>query len=57
VNAHTFGTLLFDLKIDPGQQHAITDPDIERMMIQYLVRLMQQNDSPPEQFERLGLME
>lgn len=57
VNAHSFGTLLFDLKIDPEQQHAITDPDIERMMIQYLVRLMQQNDSPPEQFERLGLME
>jgi arylsulfatase A-like enzyme len=54
-NAHPFGTLLFDLQTDPGQEHPITDPEIEAMMIQHLIRLMRANDSPPEQFERLGL--
>ncbi len=28
---------------------------IEKMMIDHLVRLMKENDSPKEQFERLGL--
>jgi hypothetical protein len=27
------------------------------MMIQYLIRLMQDNDAPPEQYKRLGLLE
>jgi len=48
-------TMLFDLEKDPGQEHPITDPDVERMMTGHLVRLMKENDAPQEQFERLGL--
>jgi arylsulfatase A-like enzyme len=55
IKAHSFGTLLFDLQSDPGQENPLTDPEIEAMMIQHLIRLMQANDGPPEQFERLGL--
>lgn len=57
VNAHSFGTLLFDLQTDPGQQNPINNPNVEAMMVQHLLRLMQANDAPPEQFERLGLAE
>ena len=55
VNAHNFGTLLFDLEKDPGQEHPISDPDLEAQMIQIMVRLMKENDSPMDQFIRLGL--
>jgi len=51
-----FGTLLFDLENDPYQQQPIEDARIEATMIQHLVRLMQENDAPEEQFERLGLV-
>ena len=52
---HRFGTLLFDLENDPQQEHPIHDPAIEERMVALLVKLMQANDAPPEQFERLGL--
>ena len=55
IKAHPFGTLLFDLKHDPGQENPIDDPEIEAMMVRHLIRLMKANDAPPEQFERLGL--
>jgi hypothetical protein len=48
-------TLLFDLQSDPGQEQPIEDPEVEAMMVTHLVRLMQENDAPPEQYERLGL--
>lgn len=57
VDAHPFGTLLFDVEHDPGQENPITDSDIEQKMIGHLIRLMQENDTPEEQFERLGLSE
>jgi hypothetical protein len=50
-----FGTLLFDLKTDPRQERPITDRQVERRMIAYMVGLMKENDAPAEQFERLGL--
>jgi hypothetical protein len=50
-----FGTLLFDLETDPGQEHPIDDPAVEQQMIEHLVRLMRENDAPAEQFVRLGL--
>ena len=53
--AHTFGTLLFDLENDPEQLHPIHDSAVEERMIRLMVQLMQQNDAPPEQYERLGL--
>ena len=48
-------TMLFDLQADPGQQNPIEDPDVEQRMAAHMVRLMQWNDAPPEQYERLGL--
>ena len=50
-----FETLLFDLATDPKQQHPIRDAAIERQMIAHMMRLMEANDAPPEQYERLGL--
>jgi hypothetical protein len=49
------GALLFDLDVDPGQEHPIVDVQIERRMIELLVKLMRANDAPPDQYERLGL--
>ncbi len=55
VDAHAFGALLFDVEEDPGQENPLDDPAVEEMMIQHMVRLMRDNDSPPEQYQRLGL--
>jgi arylsulfatase A-like enzyme len=52
---HRFGTMLFDLKHDPKQEHPIEDPEVEARMIALMIDLMKANDAPPEQFERLGL--
>ena len=54
-DSHRFGTMLFDLHHDPQQMHPITDPIVEERMIHLMVELMQRNDAPKEQFERLGL--
>lgn len=56
LNPHQFGTLLFDLQEDPKQEHPIDDPEVEERMVRHLVRLMKENDTPREQFERLGLL-
>jgi arylsulfatase A-like enzyme len=50
-----FGTLMFDLKNDPHQEHPIEDPELEAKMIKLLVKLMKESDAPLEQFERLGV--
>jgi len=55
--AHPFGTLPFDLHTDPGQRNPINDQAIEEWMIRHLIRLMQANAAPPEQFARLGLFD
>jgi arylsulfatase A-like enzyme len=57
IKAHPFGTLLFDLQTDPAQESPLDDPLVEERMIGHLLRLMLANDAPPEQFERLGLVE
>ncbi|MDT9485457.1 sulfatase [Escherichia coli] len=51
-----FGHLLFDLQNDPQQLHPIHDDAIEARMIALLIQLMKDNDAPPEQFQRLGLV-
>lgn len=50
-------TLLFDLESDPAQQHRLEDADgaVEARMVEHLVRLLRENDAPPEQYARLGL--
>jgi arylsulfatase A-like enzyme len=50
-----YGTMLFDLETDPKQEHPIQDAEVEQRMIKLMMRLMKENDAPPEQFERLGL--
>jgi arylsulfatase A-like enzyme len=55
VNAHVFGTLLYDIVQDPHQQHPIDDPTIKEYMIRLLIALMQESTAPDEQYERLGL--
>lgn len=52
---YPFGTLLFDLETDPHQKSPLQDATIEQTMIAHMVRLMQANDAPVDQFERLGL--
>ncbi|MFP4016630.1 MAG: sulfatase [Halanaerobiales bacterium] len=54
--AHSFGTLLYDLEEDPGQEKPIIDKEIEEKMRAHIVKLMKDNDAPDEQFERLGLI-
>jgi arylsulfatase A-like enzyme len=49
------GTLLFDLDADPGQEHPLTDDDVELRMLRLLARLMHDNDAPASQFERHGI--
>ena len=50
-----FGTLLFDMKNDPKQEHPLQDEAVEQMMIEKMVALMKANDAPAEQYQRLGL--
>ena len=48
-------TALYDLATDPKQERPLNDPALEQMMIAHMVRLMRENDAPPEQYVRLGL--
>lgn len=50
-----YGSFLFDNQIDDEQMEAIKNTDIENTMISHMIRLMKENESPEEQFERLGL--
>ncbi len=55
VNPYIFGSLLFDLQIDSYQENPIVDSKIEKKMIKAMVEEMKKNDSPIEQFKRLGI--
>lgn len=54
-NSFTYGTLLFDLQDDPGQEKSLGDTAIETRMATMLVECMRRNAAPAEQFERIGL--
>jgi hypothetical protein len=51
------GTSLYDVVEDPKQEHPIEDAALEEKMAALMKKLMKENDAPPEQFERLGLLE
>ena len=53
---HAMETLLYDVENDPHQQQLLDDPATEERLRQQMIRLMQENDAPVEQYERLGLM-
>ena len=55
LDAHSFGTLLFDVENDPAQEHPLKDPKIEARMIRHMLRLMRENDAPREEYSRMGL--
>jgi len=50
-----YGTLLFDLNSDPGQEQPIEDPEVEERMITLLRSLLEESEAPAEQYIRLGL--
>ena len=53
---HEYGHLLYDLQADPTQQNPSSDAAHQARMIDHMIRLMQENEAPQEQYERLGLM-
>ena len=57
VGAGRMSTMLFDTHADPGQLTPIYDPVLESRMIRLMLREMARNDSPAEQYVRLGLPE
>ena len=52
---HEFGTLLFDLDSDYGQETPVSDEGVEARMTDLLIREMKRLDAPPDQYKRLGL--
>lgn len=55
LNPWLYGTLLFDLATDPGQDDPIADDEVELRLLRLLARLMHETDAPASQFERLGI--
>ena len=53
--AHKFGSMLFDLDSDPGQENPLIDDVVELRMIGLMLAWMRATDAPPDQFDRLGL--
>ncbi|MEG2500463.1 MAG: sulfatase [Oscillospiraceae bacterium] len=54
-NAYWYGTMLFDLQSDPQQAHPIQNPEVQKRLVKLMRQLMQKNDAPMEQYERLGI--
>lgn len=52
---YTYPTELFDLESNPNQLNPIYDKSVEQHMIALMRELMEENDCPKEQFERLGI--
>jgi arylsulfatase A-like enzyme len=55
--SYHYGDLLFDLAADPQQERPLSDVELTQAMQVKLIRLMKENDCPPEQFVRVGLRE
>jgi arylsulfatase A-like enzyme len=50
-----FGHRLYDLKNDPEQKNPIDDSSIEAEMIKKMAVLMEENEAPKEQYQRMGI--
>lgn len=48
-------TMLFDIEADPGQTRNLAGGAIEKQFAALLAGALREHDSPPSQFERLGL--
>ncbi|WP_433675847.1 sulfatase-like hydrolase/transferase [Microbacterium gorillae] len=55
INPYVFGSLLFDLEADPGQERPLDDPELELRMLRLLATQLRENDAPASQFQRLGI--
>ncbi|MCT4596441.1 MAG: sulfatase [Vallitalea sp.] len=51
-----YDNLLFDLENDPYQEKPIIDKEVEEDLKEKMIELMEENDAPVEQYERLGLV-
>ncbi len=54
-NLKRFGNLLFDLEKDPAQMMPVTDKNVEKLMLENMIKLMKENDAPEEQYVRVGI--
>jgi len=54
-SGYEHGTRLYDLETDPKQEHPLQDQEIEARLKDQMIKLMNWNESPPEQFKRMGL--
>ncbi len=52
---HNFKTQLFDMRTDPQQLKPIADSEMEQYFRTQIIRHMQENDAPAEQYIRMGL--
>ena len=50
-------TKLYNLETDPKQEHPLQNQEIEAQLVDHMVKMMNWNDAPPEQFNRMGLAE
>jgi arylsulfatase A-like enzyme len=55
MNPWSYGTLLYDVSVDPQQLDPIVDDDVELDMLRLLASLLHDSDAPASQFERLGI--
>lgn len=55
IDAHAYGDMLFDIEKDYEQLHPLKDDKIRQRMMSLMVALMDENDAPAEQYQRLGL--
>ncbi|MCD0501517.1 sulfatase [Bordetella petrii] len=49
-------TVLYDLDNDYAQQRPFRDPGIEQRLQALMMKIMRENDAPPEAYQRLGLV-
>lgn len=56
-NPFVTGSLLFDKKLDPRQEKAIFNPEIEQRFALEALRFLNKVDAPSSQYKRLGLSE
>jgi arylsulfatase A-like enzyme len=55
INRYAGKSRLYDLEKDYGQEHPVSDDNLEKQYMELLKRTMKNHDSPAEQFERIGL--
>jgi len=48
-------TRLYDVVSDPGQENLLEDPELESKLIPELRKLLEEIDTPPEQYRRIGI--